>query len=362
MESSKYEIYKYPKVDHIYAIKHKETNKIYNILNNVDYEPNSFLTGGIIMNDNKTDTVSTEFPYDILMDGYDKTYVRANKEITIYDSEIWSLSDISYIVDEVNKNKFSEPNSSVMNISLMKTIKKIKKEVDKIKQLYKDDDIVFKHQWFMDYVIFEEPKKSWLTIPENPYNTREDQIVNSMRIIHDLSKSFEINNNHQMKLFFQIFFNSFDSCKPINEIHITRDETLTNELTTRLKNQENEYQVESLELENLKANPVNPVDFVNTIQQVGTPSKKIGVRTLAKDAQPVALALQEERNKLRAEETVTKAPPSPKPVAKPQPISQPNPQPKPVANPQPISQPNPPTKTPTNISTKPPTEIPNRNP
>lgn len=234
------EIYKYPNVSDIYAIKHN--GKIYNILNNENYDTNSFLTGGIIMKYKATDTSPTEFPYDILMDGYDKDYKKTKHQNIIYDSNVWKSENVTEINQQITKPEFSEPPKVNLNKSLIYNIQTIQKEVDKIKELYKADDEVFKQQWFMDYVELDVTNKSFLPkfvsdyIPSevsqlsnkvstkvneklseqlpNVLKTREENITNSIRTIYNLSKSFEINNNHQMKLFFEIFFKSTAKCDP----------------------------------------------------------------------------------------------------------------------------------------------------
>lgn len=234
------EIYKYPNVKDIYAIKHN--GKIYNILNNDKYDTNSFLTGGIIIKSKATDTSPTEFPSDILMDGYDKGYSKAEYENIIYDSNVWTEPNVTEIKQQITNSKFSEPPKPNITKSLIYNIQTIQKEVDKIKELYKADDEVFKQQWFMDYVELDVTNKSFLPkfvsdyIPPevsklsnkvstkvnetlskqlpNVLKTREENITNSIRTIYNLSKTFEINNNHQMKLFFEIFFKSTAKCKP----------------------------------------------------------------------------------------------------------------------------------------------------
>lgn len=234
------EIYKYPDVSGIYAIKHK--GKIYNILDNAKYDTNSFLTGGIIITSKNKDTTKIEFPYDILMDGYDKGYTKDESANIIYDSNLWDGSKINEINAKIISQEFSKPPEPNITKSLIYNIQTIQKEVDKIKELYKDDDEVFKQQWFMNYVELDITKKSFLPkfvseyIPPevsklstkvstkvneklseqlpNVLKTREENITNSIRTIYNLSKTFEINNNHQMKLFFEIFFNSTAECKP----------------------------------------------------------------------------------------------------------------------------------------------------
>lgn len=230
-------IYKYPNVEGIYAIEHQ--NKIYNILDNEQYDSNSFLTGGILINSQKTSP--TQFPYNIMMDGYDTYDISQNEDI-IYDATIWNKSDASNIVEKVKiQPTFDSALQDNMNRILIKDIETIVKEVNKIKNLYKEDDFILKHQWFMDYVKLEpassqETNRDWTQ--ENIINTREKQIVDSINLIHKLSKSFEINNNHQMKLFFQIFFNKKSDCKENNEIRIEglpdnkREQQLKKQITT----------------------------------------------------------------------------------------------------------------------------------
>lgn len=214
-------IYKYPNVEGIYAIKHQ--NKIYNILDNGQYDSNSFLTGGILIK--YKETSPTQFPYNIMMDGYDTYDISKNKNI-IYDATIWNESEALNIVQTINAKKIDSTPQDNMNRILIKDIKTILKEVNKIKNLYKENDIILKQQWFMDYVKLEpsssqETNRDWNKEDIiNIINTREKQIVDSINLIHKLSKSFEINNNHQMKLFFQIFFNKISDCTEKNEIKI----------------------------------------------------------------------------------------------------------------------------------------------
>jgi hypothetical protein len=122
----------------------------------------------------------------------------------IYDKNVWSESDIQNfnIPNEIN---VLQQKNIAMNIQLMEDVIK---EVDNIKNLFKKDDNTLKSQWFMDYVVFDEESPQSVF---DSFRNREYKINKSIQKLNELSQSFEINNNHQMKLWFKIFFDLDDT-------------------------------------------------------------------------------------------------------------------------------------------------------
>jgi hypothetical protein len=183
-------------------------NKIYNIVVNHDTQMidiNSYLKGGIVISEQKIKPEKTQFPNNILMESdYDVSNFPYDISNSIYYDTIWTR----------NGNSFTHKGTTIdiSNIPAIKYEVVITKDIiDKIRQmqicanniikLYKTDDYVLKTQWFMDYVSFDE-------FAETESTDREKRISDNIRKIHTLSKDFNINNNHQMKLLFEILFNS----------------------------------------------------------------------------------------------------------------------------------------------------------
>ena len=202
------------KNDNIYAI-HVD-NKIYNLVLDFknDDELNSYLKGGIIQfNKPITDLYNPKwfikYPNNLLIKD-DTNYKLKKVENILYDSNVWTFID---------NNRFKYKNSNleldISNITINNNqesnitdeieskIKEILIDVEKIKKLYNNDDDIFNNQWFMGYV-------NSLNNENNNDENREKNISTYLANIHQLSKDFQINNNHQMKLFFKIFFNLED--------------------------------------------------------------------------------------------------------------------------------------------------------
>lgn len=194
------DIYKYPNIEGVYVIK--KNDKLYNVLDSDKYDSNSFLNGGIILKSGKK-TNKTSFPHNLMMNGLeDYTY----KDISnghIYDENVWKETDINNFKIPEGIGVLHQENI-VMNIQL---IEDVIKEVDNIKKLFKKDDNTLKSQWFMDYVVFDEESPPSVL---DSFRNREYKINKSIQKLNELSQSFEINNNHQMKLWFKIFFDLDD--------------------------------------------------------------------------------------------------------------------------------------------------------
>ena len=199
-------IYKYPNIKDIYIIK--KDNKLYNVLNSELYDSNSFLKGGIILKSNKK-TNKTSFPHNLMMDGLED-YDNKEEQGIIYDEKFWNYEDIEpfkllYQINDPDQINLLKQENIDMNIKL---IEDVIKEVDNIKKLFKKDDNTLRSQWFMDYVVFDEESPPSVL---DSFINREYKINESIQKLNDLSKSFEINNNHQMKLWFKIFFDLDDN-------------------------------------------------------------------------------------------------------------------------------------------------------
>ena len=194
-------------------------NKIYNLVLNFDGDEtllNSYLKGGIILFKNQISDLYNpkwliEYPNNLLIED-DTNYELKKVEKILYDSKVWtSINANEFVYKENEENKLflsnlviSEAETYEITETIESKIKEILIHVEKIKKLYKADDEVFKNQWFMDYV------KSLTEGTENDTN-REKNISTYLANIHQLSKDFQINNNHQMKLFFKIFFDVNDN-------------------------------------------------------------------------------------------------------------------------------------------------------
>ena len=243
------DIYKYPNIEGVYIIK--ENNKLYNVLDSEHYDSNSFLKGGIILNSGKK-TNKTSFPHNLMMDGLEDYKYNETSNGRIYDKNVWSESDIQNfnIPNEIN---VLQQKNIAMNIQLMEDVIK---EVDNIKNLFKKDDNTLKSQWFMDYVVFDEESPPSVL---DSFRNREYKINKSIQKLNELSQSFEINNNHQMKLWFKIFFDLDDTSvtdKNMNlkeefKEHIT---VRTNQLNKQLKDAETKMEAkEEAKTENAEA-------------------------------------------------------------------------------------------------------------
>lgn len=194
------DIYKYPNIKGVYVIK--KNNKLYNVLDSEHYDSNSFLKGGIILKSGKK-TNKTSFPHNLMMDGLEDYKYKEENGI-IYDEKFWKYEDTKKLKLPKEINVLPQKNIA-MNIQL---IEDVIKEVDNIKKLFKKDDNTLKSQWFMDYVVFDEDSPPSVL---DSFRNREYKINKSIQKLNELSKSFEINNNHQMKLWFKIFFDLDDT-------------------------------------------------------------------------------------------------------------------------------------------------------
>ena len=230
------EIYK--KLNNIYSIS--IDNKIYNLVLNYEESHekilNSYLKGGIIQLNKNIDIndpkYEIKFPYNLLIDNdisYDLSYeqidisneISANSKFVVYDKNVWTKinntqfkynSIPNIILDISNIEITEEPKKKDITNEIETIIKDIRINVEQIKNLYNKYDIILQNQWFMDYVDFSKFKDATYT-NEN----REKEIVRYINNIHKLSQNFQINNNHQMKLLFQIFFNLNDTCIMIDK-------------------------------------------------------------------------------------------------------------------------------------------------
>jgi hypothetical protein len=172
---------------------------------------NSYLKGGIVQFKDFMDIgdIKTHFPNDMLMNPYENYDLQTNDSI-VYD--MWKTKDgvtftyKDYILNINNLNKVY-PEEIEITAELTKTILEIKTNVEKLKTLYNKDDFVLQSQWFMDYVDFSKFKDMNVI-----HESREKEISTIISTILKLSDEFQINNNHQMKLLFQILFNSKDTC------------------------------------------------------------------------------------------------------------------------------------------------------
>ena len=205
-------VYNYPSQSNVYAID--TGNKIYNLVLNYegdDFMANSYLKGGIVQFKDFMDIgdIKTHFPNDMLMNPYENYDLQTNDSI-VYD--MWKTKDgvtftyEDYILNINNLNKVY-PEEIEITAELTKTILEIKTNVEKLKTLYNKDDFVLQSQWFMDYVDFSKFKDMNVR-----HESREKEISTIISTILKLSDEFQINNNHQMKLLFQILFNSKDTC------------------------------------------------------------------------------------------------------------------------------------------------------
>lgn len=206
------------KNDTIFAI-HVD-NKIYNLVLgfNNDDELNSYLKGGIIQfNQPITDLYNPKwfikYPNNLLIKD-DTNYKLKKVEKILYDSNVWTFIENTRFKNnntnlELDISNITTNNKPDYNITeeIESKIKEILIDVEKIKKLYKNNDDIFKNQWFMGYVdsLNNETKND-----NNNDENREKNISTYLANIHQLSKDFQINNNHQMKLFFKIFFNLED--------------------------------------------------------------------------------------------------------------------------------------------------------
>ena len=205
-------VYNYPSQSNVYAID--TGNKIYNLVLNYegdDFMANSYLKGGIVQFKDFMDIgdIKTHFPNDILMNPYENYDLQTNDSI-VYD--MWETKDgvtFTYKDYSLNINNLNKvyPEEIEITAELTKTILEIKTNVEKLKTLYNKDDFVLQSQWFMDYVDFSKFKDMNVI-----HESREKEISTIISTILKLSEEFQINNNHQMKLLFQILFNSKDTC------------------------------------------------------------------------------------------------------------------------------------------------------
>tara|TARA_B110000503_G_scaffold133662_1_gene211547 strand:- start:12 stop:704 length:693 start_codon:yes stop_codon:yes gene_type:complete len=205
-------VYNYPSQSNVYAID--TGNKIYNLVLNYegdDFMANSYLKGGIVQFKDFMDIgdIKTHFPNDMLMNPYENYDLQTNDSI-VYD--MWKTKDgvtFTYKDYSLNINNLNKvyPEEIEITAELTKTILEIKTNVEKLKTLYNKDDFVLQSQWFMDYVDFSKFKDMNVR-----HESREKEISTIISTILKLSDEFQINNNHQMKLLFQILFNSKDTC------------------------------------------------------------------------------------------------------------------------------------------------------
>lgn len=197
----------------VYAID--VDNKIYNLVLNFDDDEkllNSYFKGGIIQFNKPITNLYNpawfiEYPNNLLIED-DTNYKLKKVDQILYDSNVWKhIKETTFECNNTQLNISNvqpiKPPNYEITPELENTIKEILIYVEKIKKLYKDDDEVFKNQWFMDYV--DKLKEG----TDNDMN-REKNISTYLANIHQLSKEFQINNNHQMKLFFKIFFDLKD--------------------------------------------------------------------------------------------------------------------------------------------------------
>jgi len=205
-------VYNYPSQSNVYAID--TGNKIYNLVLNYegdDFMANSYLKGGIVQFKDFMDIgdIKTHFPNDMLMNPYENYDLQTNDSI-VYD--MWETKDgvtFTYKDYSLNINNLNKvyPEEIEITAELTKAILEIKTNVEKLKTLYNKDDFVLQSQWFMDYVDFSKFKDMNVR-----HESREKEISTIIATILKLSDEFQINNNHQMKLLFQILFNSKDTC------------------------------------------------------------------------------------------------------------------------------------------------------
>lgn len=205
-------VYNYPSQPNVYAVD--TGNKIYNLVLNYEgdeFMANSYLKGGIVQFKDfiEIDDIKTHFPNDMLMDPYENYDLQTNDSI-VYD--MWETKDgVTFTYKEyslnINNLNIVYPEEIEISPKLTKTILEIKKNVEKLKTLYNKDDFILQSQWFMDYVDFSKFKDMNVR-----HESREKEISTIISTILKLSEEFQINNNHQMKLLFQIFFNSKDTC------------------------------------------------------------------------------------------------------------------------------------------------------
>jgi hypothetical protein len=227
-------LYNYPTIKGVYIIK--KNNKLYNVLDSDQYDSNSFLKGGIILKSHKTN--KTSFPHNLMMNGLEDYEIKETSNGKIYDGNVWNEEEINSLNIPEEKNVLPQTNIG-MNIEL---IEDVMKEVDNIKKLYKNDDNTLKSQWFMDYVIFD--KQSPPSIMDN-FRNREYKINKSIQKLNELSQYFEINNNHQMKLWFKIFFDLEDTSVADTNFNLKENFTepstvRTDQLNKQLKEAEEE--------------------------------------------------------------------------------------------------------------------------
>ena len=199
----------------VYAID--VDNKIYNLVLDFqdDDELNSYLKGGIIQFKQAITNLYNpkwfiKYPNNLLIED-DTNYDLKKVGNILYDSNVWTYKEDNIfeckdVKIDISNFQTNDPPTYTITPELENTIKEILIYVEKIKKLYKDDDEVFKNQWFMDYV------NSLKEGTDNDMN-REKNISTYLANIHQLSKEFQINNYHQMKLFFKIFFDLNDDLK-----------------------------------------------------------------------------------------------------------------------------------------------------
>ena len=245
------DIYKYPNIKGVYVIK--KNDKLYNVLDSDEYDSNSFLNGGIILKSGKK-TNKTSFPHDLMMNGLEDYKYKETSNRLIYDEEVWNDSDIELLNNPKEKIVLPQKNIA-MNIQL---IEDVIKEVDNIKKLFKKDDNTLKSQWFMDYVVFDEESPPSVL---DSFRNREYKINKSIQKLNELSQSFEINNNHQMKLWFKIFFDLDDTSVTDKNMNLKEEfkepiTVRTNQLNQQLK--EAETKMEAKEETHTRNNAPSP--------------------------------------------------------------------------------------------------------
>ena len=247
------DIYKYPNIKGVYVIK--KNDKLYNVLDSKLYDSNSFLNGGIILKSGKK-TNKTSFPHDLMMNGLEDYKYKETSNRLIYDEEVWNDSDIELLNNPKEKIVLPQKNIA-MNIQL---IEDVIKEVDNIKKLFKKDDNTLKSQWFMDYVVFDEESPPSVL---DSFRNREYKINKSIQKLNELSQSFEINNNHQMKLWFKIFFDLDDTSVTDKNMNLKEEfkepiTVRTNQLNQQLK--EAETKMEAKEETHTSNNAPSPAE------------------------------------------------------------------------------------------------------
>lgn len=191
-------------------------DKIYNIVINESktlVDIGSFLNGGIVKTNSDNKYEKTNFLNTLLMDSLYEDYsydTDTDNGYVVYYDKKWEKKGDTFTCKGV-KIKLNDIKEVVFDVvpsrELFKIIKQMQICANNIKNLYKKEDYVLRNQWFMDYVDFNTFEES--SSSEN----REEDIFENISKIKNLSKHFNINNHHQMKLLFEILFNETDKCE-----------------------------------------------------------------------------------------------------------------------------------------------------